>query len=117
MLCIFVFKEVITPFSRETRVFIIKRCFETKSYKAIGESIKEKLGEEQTMPHLTIKRIVKRFEVHFCMEDTPCSGRSMVKIEEKTEQCVNELLPHLVSQYLNSLSVFLFSAVQICIAC
>ncbi len=75
MACAFVFKEVIMPFSREMRVFIIKHSFKTKSYKTICESFKEKFGNKQTLPNSTVKRIVERFEVHYCLKVVPYGRR------------------------------------------
>ncbi len=69
MVCVFMFKEVITLFSYEMCVFIIKRYFETKSYKTVHEFFKEKFGDEQTLLNSIIKHIIKRFEVYFHLED------------------------------------------------
>ncbi len=86
------FKEVIVTFSCEILVFIIKRYFETKSYKIIPESFKEKFGDEETLEYSTIKRIIEHFEVHFLLESTLCSERPMVRTEEKREEVCQQII-------------------------
>ncbi len=83
-----------TPLCQHYLIVCKKYCH--KSYKTTRESFKEKFGDEQTLPNSTIKRIVERFQVHFCLEDVLCSRRPMMQIGEKRKEMRQQIVatPH-----------------------
>ncbi len=89
-------------FSQERRIFLLKRYYETKSYKVIRNQFQEAYPDENVIPDSSIQRLVKKFEETGTVHDLPGCGRRTKQTEEMKDavKTILEATPTISSRRL-----------------
>ncbi len=69
-------------FLQEQRIFLLKRYYETKSYKIVRNQLQVAYPDENVMPDSSTQCLVKKFEETGTVRDLPGPGRRTKQTEE-----------------------------------